>query len=611
MRMTLSLLCFVAPVVAAQNPPPPRPAPHRDVPKVVPVPMPDVAWDLKERLFDQLEPMLAPEGWMAFSDQMAHVWDGYSDLAWSGLEFSMPDFEYVMPHIEWPDLAPGVTWDVTPGYSDLVHAAPLLAEPWVEVHPAPAPDVAWSESRLHRKLSLPEPGPGSVQDTSEAAMYRQAREYLNKGEYRKALTQLEAFQTKYPQSRYVPASMYWQAFALYRTGADAELRRALQVLDQQRTRYPAAAEDEDVAALYMRVMGTLASRGDAGAQDRIRQGALPGGSPCDKEEMAVRSEALSALMQTDPTAARQALERVLQRQDECSAPLRRRAVYLLGRQEGTWVVPRLSQVARTDPENSVKSDAVSQLGRIPGAASLQALREVFPSADERTQRSIMSAMSRREEAEAREFLKQVIQNESLSDNVRAEAIRAFARGSSQYAIVSGQGVATVSGRTLVVTGQQGDRPMVVSTRENQNVLTEADATFLRELYPRLQARALKSAVIEALVRAGGQANDDFLMAIARNPNEETRYRTAALSRLRRPDVPIEQLVRLYDSMTEREMRSSIISALGRRDEDAATDKLLEIARNGTDPTLRRQAISALTRKDDPRTTRLLLELLEP
>jgi HEAT repeat protein len=100
------------------------------------------------------------------------------------------------------------------------------------------------------------------------------------------------------------------------------------------------------------------------------------------------------------------------------------------------------------------------------------------------------------------------------------------------------------------------------------------------------------------------------MSIVRNPNEETRYRQAAMSRLRRSDVALDELGKLYDNLSERELRAEIIRIIGQREEPAATDKLLEIARTGTDPNLRRAAISALARKNDPRTTKLLLELVE-
>lgn len=116
--------------------------------------------------------------------------------------------------------------------------------------------------------------------------------------------------------------------------------------------------------------------------------------------------------------------------------------------------------------------------------------------------------------------------------------------------------------------------------------------------------------MSAVSRVGGQANEQWLFTIAGNANEPIELRGVALSRLARKDVPLADLLRLYDALQERELCEHLISAFGRRKEPEATDKLLEIARSGTDPQLRRAAIAVLTRKNDPRTTKLLMEILD-
>ena len=142
------------------------------------------------------------------------------------------------------------------------------------------------------------------------------------------------------------------------------------------------------------------------------------------------------------------------------------------------------------------------------------------------------------------------------------------------------------------------------------LLTEEDSQFLRNIYARETSRAVKEAIVSGLTRAGGTSNDQWLLQLVRNNSEDSRLRSLALSRLRSDRFPVAEVSRLYDSVTDRQLRTSIISVLGAREEDAATDKLFEIARNGTDPQLRRQAIAALSRKKDERTTKLLLELIE-
>lgn len=429
------------------------------------------------------------------------------------------------------------------------------------------------------------------QDSPTDSAYRAARETLNHHEYRRAAEMFAGFAQKYPQSRYAAAALYWQAFALYRIGTTPELERALQVLDEQRQKHPAAADDAEVSGLTARVLGALAARGNGTARQRLEQQAASGVQSCDREDMEVRAEALSALVQSDPASAAPVLRRTLARRDACSTPLRRRAVYLLGREGVGGTAEDLLEVATNDPDKSVRGDALGRLAQFPGEVPVRLLdRLLTSSSDEHTQRSVLMALQRSEHPEADQILRRAIERTDLSERVRADAIRSLLRRSATAVTVTGQR-ATVS-------------------RKGDLTLSNEDAALLRGLYARSDSRAVKSAILETLARSGGTANDQWLTELVRNTNEDLRYRTTALGRLRRSDIPVAELSRLYDGLSERELRNELIRILGSRDEPEATDKLFEIARTGTDPAVRRNAINALSRKKDERTTKLLLELVE-
>lgn len=479
--------------------------------------------------------------------------------------------------------------------------APLPAEPR-DLYVTVAPSLNWRvDESFGEKFGVAWGGGLRAmprQHTPEDSAYRQAREVLNRGEYRRAAELLAAFTQKYPRSRYAQGATYYRVFALYRVGTDAELRQALALLDQQRQQHPELAEDAEVTALTTRVIGALAVRGDADAAARVRQRAAQGVSSCDREDMEVRAEALSALVQSDPAGAAPVLRRTLARRDECSTPLRRRAVYLLGR-EGVGGTPAdMMEAARNDPDFSVRSDALSRLAQMPGDEPVRLLGQLLvPASDERTQRAALQALRRSDHPEAARMVRGAVEREDLSESVRAEAIRSLAR--RNVVLVADQ--VTVTGAPRVST---------VSPRRQEATLAAEDLATLRSLYERSTSRAIRGAVLETISNAGGPAADQWLATLVRNPNEEIRYRAAALSRLRRSEVPLEELNRLYDALTERELRMELIRILGAREEPGATDKLIDIAKTGTEPNLRRAAISALTRKNDPRTQRLLLELIE-
>lgn len=494
--------------------------------------------------------------------------------------------------------------------------------------------------------------------TQEDSLYRVAREALNRGEYQRAAQLFQSYQERFPTARTAPAALYWRAFALYRAGSDANLRAALTSLEAQRSRYPATAEDADAASLRIRINAALAARGDQQAAAAVRAANAQGAS-CDREEMDVRAEALNALVRQDEAGAGTILNRVLAQRDECSVTLRRRAVYHLGRRSESDVSTRLLEVARNDPDRTVRADAIAILGRVPGDQTIRHLEQLFASnTDERTRAAVFAALRNHDSPESNRLLRRYIGDSSLSDAMRASAISTLMGGGTVIYAPSGTFEATLSGELLrarEVALAEGVERLSVGGRDavifrgvtpvaptapvtpvapvapvapaprgvsissgagtytivsNRREPTEEDAAFLRGLYPRETSRVVKDAIISGLARMGGEANERWLMGIARDNNEETRYRSSALSRMRSARFPVADLVNLYDAVSVRSLRSSIISTLGAREEDAATDKLFAIARSGTDPVLRRQAITALSRKNDPRTTRLLLELIE-
>jgi HEAT repeat protein len=311
----------------------------------------------------------------------------------------------------------------------------------------------------------------------------------------------------------------------------------------------------------------------------------------------VRAEALNALAQIDPPEARPTLKKVLARRDECSVQLRRRAVYILGRNGTEESAADLLVVARTDPDASVRGDAINMIGRMPGTATVATLEKIFADApDDRTRQAVLSALRSRGGPEAKRVLKTIIERNDIPEKMRMEAI-------SQLASSSHEARTAVSStdRRLLTTAEAARRG---DTGDPE------DAAYLRNLYGKTQSQAMKVQIVSAVARMGGPANDQWVMAIAKNRDEDMRLRREALSRLRSTTLTVDDLGKLFDSFSERDLRSAVLQQLARREEPAATDKLIEIAKSGTDPQLRREAISVLARKNDPRTTKLLLELVE-
>jgi HEAT repeat protein len=477
---------------------------------------------------------------------------------------------------------------------------------------APRPSMSYAPS-----LSLTRPGSWTgfgeregmaryqpEQGTPEDSLYRRAREALNRGEYTRASTLFQSLEQRYPRSRVAPAALYYRAFALYRAGGTDELRNAVAALKAQQDRYPEAATDPDAAALRTRLYAALAARGDAEAASALRA-ATAGGATCDKEDVEVRAEALNALAQINPPEARPTLKRVLARRDECSVRLRRSAVYILGRNGSAESAADLLEVVKADPDPSVRSDAIMMLARSSGAETVRVLETIFnESTDDRTRQAALAALRNKEGPEATRVLRGIIERADVSEKMRAEAISQLAgRAVNASEVRMARGV---SGQTAVggvsVTAVGPARPVVPENSE--------EAAYLRSLYGKSASTSIKSSIISALARMGGATNEQFLLGIVKNREEETRLRRDALSRLRVSALSIDELGKLFEALSERDLRSAVIRQLATRQEPEALDKLIEIIKSGTDPQIRKEAVGALARRDDPRATKLLLELLE-
>jgi len=237
------------------------------------------------------------------------------------------------------------------------------------------------------------------------------------------------------------------------------------------------------------------------------------------------------------------------------------------------VVAALVELARNTGESQpVRDQALSALSRMERGEGIPALMELSRGANEQWLASrLVRALARSGDPRARDYLREVIQRSGTPEDVRTEAIKGFGK----------------------------------------NYASGADADFLRGLYPRLGGRSSKENIIDAVAEIGGRENHDWVLAIARNEQEQPELRRRALRAAMKSEMPSAELVGLYERMTERQMKQEVISALARRGDKESTDKLVSIARSDQDPAMRRFAINRLSRTDDPAAVRALREIVEP
>ena len=404
------------------------------------------------------------------------------------------------------------------------------------------------------------------------SLYRVAYESMNRGDWRRAADLFAQIPEKYPRSRRLLSAAYYEAFMNYRIGSLESLRNAYKILTEKAKGPTTSATAAEIASLTTRVRGALAARGDQRAATDLEKSAQ-GGNACDKEDIQVRVEALSALAQADMNSATPMLLRVLDRKDACSLELRRRALSILLRRADTAATSAAIRVARNNEENiSLRTDAISFLSKLPGDNAIATLQDLMrTSEDANIQRAAVRSLSRSDNARARQSIRALIERSDVSETLRAEALTSFD-----------------------------------AERSNGE-----DAAYLRALYPRLQGERLRSAAISAIARLGGETNERFLLDIARNQSESSETRAAAISRLTRAQsVSIADWQRMYESAESRSIRHRIIQVYQQRTEPEAVDRLVEIIEKGTDPQLRSSALNALKVRDDARAQKLLQAIID-
>lgn len=481
-------------------------------------------------------------------------------------------------------------------------AANELALAAFELQAAPAA-FAWDRDDFE-EIDAPDFDQAQQGDVADS-VYRAARQALNDNQYQRAAELFRSIRDRYPRSTYVANTYYWQAFALYRAGSLSEAREALRT---QARRYPNATTRRDAEVLLRRVQGELGRQGDADAAAALAadvdvivppvaaapaqtpQPAQPpqpaiAGAPragrgvdragsrdrCDDDDDDIRIAALNAVLQMDADRAVPLLKTVLARRDDGSACLRRKAVFLVSQKRSDETSRILLDAVRNDPDKEVREQAVFWLSQVPGDETVAALDSI-------------------------------LQDTKADPEIQDKAIFALSQHRSPRAA---QILCTYSGRR--------DRPAELREKSifwlGQRRSAE-NQQCLRDLYRSLDTDELKEKVIFSVSQMGGTDNYRWLMDIALNQRENIELRKKALFWAGQGrSVDIADLVRLYDSMNDREMKEQLIFVYSQRREDAALEKLFQIGKNDPDRELRKKAIFWVGQSRSPKAAQYLQDLI--
>jgi hypothetical protein len=256
---------------------------------------------------------------------------------------------------------------------------------------------------------------------------------------------------------------------------------------------------------------------------------------------------------------------------------RRSALSYMGRStDGMQTIPTsvtdpILAIARDETDNqSVRQQALSVLGRLDHGAGIPSLVQL----SQQTQsnwlaKESMSTLSRSGDPRARQYLRSAVRRTDLPDEVLTVALRSL----------------------------------------GQDYATAQDAALLREVYPTLKTDRSREAVFSALADIAGSENMKWMLKMAEDGNESLSMRRRALDAASRAGAPIGDMVKLYDTTTDPNMKETLIGIYIRNGERAAVDKLLTIVKGEENLSLRKRTVSRLASSEDPRIKQALQDLI--
>jgi len=507
----------------------------------------------------------------------------------------------------------------------------------------------------------PDPIPAVSYAPEDAAdsLWRAGRVAIADEDWRRAARLFEQLVTEHPTSAYAGDALYWQAFALQRTGSSSDLRRAARALETQREKYATSATytSGESAALLTRVNGRLARSGDAEAGAAVAAAAAEiaaSVAPAALEmAAAVAPAALEAAIASghmSPAEAERARAEMARGLAEARVEMAGARAEMAGARSSAVAAARASSRVRSGrasdeipPEcegviGDERIEALNALMQMNSDQALPVLRRVLERRDrcsEVLRRKAVFIVAQRRNDEAADILVNVVRNDP-DRTTRSEAVFWLSQVNTDRSVtVLEEILKTETDEELqkraIFALSQANAPRAgeilrdFAGRRDANTELRAEAifwigqrgrgensAFLRELFPRLDNDELRDKAIFAVAQRRSPENAAWLLERAKDRQLSAQLRKSALFWASQSGgATVADLGQIYDtSRDDRELRGQVIFALSqRRNDSAAVDKLLAIARTEQDAELRRQALFWLGQSRDPRAAAALEEII--
>jgi len=165
-------------------------------------------------------------------------------------------------------------------------------------------------------------------------------------------------------------------------------------------------------------------------------------------------------------------------------------------------------------------------------------------------------------------------------------------------------------RTMAADASVADEVRMAIFLVLSNTDDARDGQLLRTLLPSLATDKLRERLLLAVSQRHDVESGRWLAALGLSSKNSLETRKKALFWAGQSELPIRDLVAVYDRLEGGKLREHMIFVLSQREESEATDKIIAIARDGSDTDLRKKAMFWLGQRDDARSAAFLREVLK-
>src|SRR5688572_1202804 len=218
-------------------------------------------------------------------------------------------------------------------------------------------------------------------DSAASAAFHEARDLVNAGEWSQAEERLNRFVSQFAADPEVPAALYWLALAHTRQN---EFPAADSVLTRLIARFPQSPWVGDARAMRVEIAPRLKNT------QVIEQGVRDSNDE-------IKLAALQSLFEARPERAVVIATDLLKAGSGASRVMREGALELLADAEVAEAVPVLVEVARSDPDQRLRIEAIEALAEIPSERAEAPLVELARSGDFEIRRHAIEALAERAE----------------------------------------------------------------------------------------------------------------------------------------------------------------------------------------------------------------------